>query len=129
MFRLRAKLWWRSGILGEARRMTDGDDRPAGYRDVFAAREFRVLFAASGLFLVGETVKMLALSVLIYAATGSPLLAALAYVAGFLPQALGGTFLLSTADRWRPRRLMVGYDLARLGLVVALAAGRLRPGR
>jgi hypothetical protein len=87
------------------------------------------LFAASGLFLVGETVKMLALSVLIYAATGSPLLAALAYVAGFLPQALGGTFLLSTADRWRPRRLMVGYDLARLGLVVALAAGRLRPGR
>ncbi|WP_051753228.1 hypothetical protein [Streptosporangium amethystogenes] len=65
----------------------------ATYREVFAVRQFRVLFTGYALFLGGETVKMLALSVTVYASTGSPLLAALAYAAGFLPYALGGTLL------------------------------------
>ncbi|WP_345407112.1 hypothetical protein [Nonomuraea salmonea] len=62
----------------------------ATYREVFAVGQFRVLFTGYTLYLGGETVKMLALSVTVYAGTGSPLLAALAYVAGFLPYALGG---------------------------------------
>ncbi len=70
---------------------------------------------------------MLALSVLIYERTGSGLLAALAYVTGFLPHAVGGVFLLALADRWPPRRLIVGYDLFRLAMVVVLALGVLSP--
>jgi MFS family permease len=99
----------------------------ATYREVFAVRQFRVLFTGYTLFLGGETVKMLALSVTVYAGTGSPLLAALAYVAGFLPYALGGTLLLAYADRWPPRAVLVGYDLVRAAVVAVLAAGLLSP--
>ncbi|HEV7964849.1 MAG TPA: MFS transporter [Actinoplanes sp.] len=97
----------------------------ATYRQVFAVREFRTVLANFAVFLVGENVQMLALSVLVYASTGSALLAALAYVAGFLPQALGGTVLLAVADRWRPRRLLLGFDALRLVVAVLLASGTL----
>ncbi|WBB51913.1 MFS transporter [Verrucosispora sp. WMMA2044] len=102
-------------------------DRQATFRDVFAVAEFRVVFASYGIFMIGETVKMLALSVLVYERTGSGLLAALAYVTGFLPHALGGLFLLALADRWPARALIVGYDLARLATVAVLATGVLSP--
>jgi hypothetical protein len=46
---------------------------------------------------------MLAHSVTVHAGSGSSVLAALPYVAGFLPYALGGTLLLAYADRWPPR--------------------------
>ncbi|MGN9789093.1 MFS transporter [Nonomuraea sp. ZG12] len=109
--------------------MTTLQDAPARatYREVFAVRQFRVLLTGYTLFLGGETVKMLALSVTVYAGTGSSLLAALAYVAGFLPYALGGTLLLAYADRWPPRAVMVGYDLVRAAVAAVLAAGLLSP--
>jgi MFS family permease len=107
--------------------MTSVDAPRATYRQVFAVPEFRSLLAGFGIFLVSETVQMLALSVLIYTATGSALLAALAYVAGFLPQALGGTVLLAIADRWRPRRLLLAFDGLRLVAGVLLASGALPP--
>nr|WP_204290424.1 MFS transporter [Micromonospora gifhornensis] len=102
-------------------------ERPATFGDVFAVAEFRVIFGSFGIFMIGETVKMLALSVLVYERTGSGLLAALAYVTGFLPHALGGVFLLALADRMPARALIVGYDLLRLAVVVVLATGVLSP--
>ncbi|MFL9680544.1 MFS transporter [Streptomyces sp. KL110A] len=99
--------------------------RPATYREVFAVGQFRVLFGSYTLFLTGETVRMLALSVTVYAATGSPLMSALAYAAGFLPYALGGTLLLAFADRWPPRTVMVGYEVLRTAVTAVLAAGLL----
>ncbi|MCM1950759.1 MFS transporter [Streptomyces sp. G2] len=99
--------------------------RPATYREVFAVGQFRVLFGSYTLFLAGETVRMLALSVTVYAATGSPLMSALAYAAGFLPYALGGTLLLAFADRWPPRTVMVGYEVLRTAVTAVLAAGLL----
>ncbi|MEU4221474.1 MFS transporter [Actinoplanes sp. NPDC026623] len=107
--------------------MTVTADRRVTYRDVFAVPEFRVLLGTFALLLISESVKMLALSVLVYAGTGSPALAALAYAAGFLPQALGGTLLLSLADRWRPRRLLVAYDVLRLAVTAVLALSVLSP--
>lgn len=107
--------------------MTAVEQPRATYREVFAVAEFRAVLGGFALLLTGETVKMLALAVLVFASTGSPLLAALAYVAGFLPQALGGTLLLSLADRWRPRRVLVGYDVLRLVVAVLLASGALSP--
>ncbi len=99
--------------------------RPATYREVFAVGQFRVLFGSYTLFLVGEAVRMLALSVTVYAATGSSLLSALAYAAGFLPYALGGTLLLAFADRWRPRTVLIGYEVLRAAVSAVLAAGLL----
>ncbi|UBU17858.1 MFS transporter [Nonomuraea gerenzanensis] len=109
--------------------MTTPQAAPTGatYREVFAVRQFRVLFTGYTLFLGGETVKLLALSVTVYAGTGSSLLAALAYVAGFLPFALGGTLLLAYADRWPPRAVLAGYDLVRAVVAAVLAAGVLSP--
>jgi MFS family permease len=107
--------------------MPSVDTPRATYREVFAVPEFRTLLGGFAIFLVSETVQMLALSVLIYTATGSALLAALAYVAGFLPQALGGTVLLAVADRWRPRRLLLAFDALRFVVAVLLASGVLPP--
>ena len=51
----------------------------------------------------------------------SPLLAALAYAAGYLPWVIGGLFLADVADR-RPRRsVMVTCDAVRTVLVAAMA--------
>ncbi|MDG4791378.1 MFS transporter [Micromonospora sp. WMMD1102] len=106
---------------------TGSTEKQATFRSVLAVPEFRAVFASFGVFMVGETVKMLALAVLLYERTGSTLLAALAYVVGFLPHALGGVLLLALADRWRLRALMVGYDLLRLAAVAVLAIGVLPP--
>jgi MFS family permease len=107
--------------------MTAVEQPRATYRQVFAVREFRTLLAGFAVFLVSESMQMLALSVLIYVGTGSPLLAALAYVAGFLPQALGGTVLLAVADRWPARRVLLGFDALRCTVAVVLASGVLPP--
>ncbi|GAA5042303.1 MFS family permease [Thermocatellispora tengchongensis] len=93
----------------------------ARFRDVFAVREFRVLFGGFALLVIGEQVKMLALSVLVYARTGSAGLSALAYMAGWLPYLAGGTLLLALADRLPPRGLMVAGELTRLVVCLALA--------
>lgn len=107
--------------------MTPGQDRST-FRACFAVAEFRVLFGSQLLLVLGDTVKMLAFSVLVYARTGSPGLAALAYMIGFLPQVAGGVFLLSLADRWRPRALMVAGDLLRVATCLVLGLGDLPIG-
>ncbi|MEU9884927.1 MFS transporter [Sphaerisporangium sp. NPDC051011] len=95
--------------------------RRATFGEVFAVREFRVLFGSFALLVAGDTVKMLAFSVLVYARTGSAGLSALAYMSGFLPYVVGGIFLLSLADRVRPRRLMIVGEVVRVAVCLALA--------
>ncbi|MCC3773954.1 MFS transporter [Streptomyces sp. UNOB3_S3] len=81
------------------------------YRAVFAVPEFRAVFAAHVLSLLGVVVGEIALSVLVYRITGSPLLSALTFALGFLPYVLGGTLLAGVADRWPARRVLVTCDL------------------
>ncbi|MFF5225463.1 MFS transporter [Dactylosporangium sp. NPDC000521] len=96
-------------------------DRPATYREVFAEPSFRALFVARTLAIGANSLQIFALSVLVYAGTGSPLLSALAFGAGFLPQVVGGLLLGSLTDRLRPRPLIVaGYAVEAL-LAAALA--------
>ncbi|MET8143888.1 MFS transporter [Sphaerisporangium sp. NPDC005288] len=97
--------------------------RRATFGQVFAVPEFRVLFGSFALLVAGDTVKMLAFAALVYGRTGSAGLSALAYMSGFLPYVLGGTFLLSLADRMRPRRLMIAGELVRVAVCLALASG------
>ncbi|MFI9625556.1 MFS transporter [Streptomyces sp. NPDC052042] len=82
-----------------------------GYRAVFAVREFRAVFAAHLLSLLGVVVSELALTVLVYRLTGSPLLSALTFALGFLPYLVGGTLLAGVADRYPARRVLVTCDL------------------
>src|ERR1700753_1427942 len=94
--------------------------RPASratFGAIFAVREFRALWLSVLLSSAGDRLALVALAVLVYQRTGSPLLAALAYSAGYLPWVIGGLFLADLADR-RPRRtVMVGCDVARAVLV------------
>ncbi|MGW7355952.1 MFS transporter [Streptomyces sp. NPDC054802] len=83
----------------------------AGYRAVFAVGEFRAVFAAHVLSLLGVVVSEIALTVLVYDLTGSPLLSALTFALGFLPYLLGGTLLAGVADRYPARRVLVVCDL------------------
>ena len=65
------------------------------------------------------------MSALVYAYTGSPLLSALAYLGGFLPQAVGALTLLSLADRLPPRTTMAVWSLVHAGAVALFALGAL----
>jgi MFS family permease len=92
---------------------------------VFAVGEFRVLFAGLSLFALGFEAEILGLSVLVYARTGSSVWAAAAFSAGFLPQAVGGAFFTSLADRLPPRLVITTGLVVRAapGLVIGLLPG------
>ncbi|MFI8520409.1 MFS transporter [Streptomyces sp. NPDC085481] len=100
------------------------DPAATGYRAVFAVREFRFVFVAHLFSLLGVVVSELALTVLVYDLTRSPLLSSLTFALGFLPYLLGGTLLAGIADRHPPRRVLVVCDLvcaACVGLMVVPA--------
>jgi predicted MFS family arabinose efflux permease len=100
------------------------DKRPerATYRAVFAAREFRVLFAGMGMYVLGFEFEILGLSVLVFAQTRSAFLTALTFSMGFAPQAIGGALFTALADRLPPRLVIGTGLLARAvpGLVIGL---------
>src|ERR1700733_5532945 len=91
------------------------------YRELFAAPEFTPFFLASSVQVAAQTMSSLALATLIYAATGSPLLSALAMFGPSLMQVIGAATLLSAADRLPPRAVMSSLGLA-FGLGTAALA-------
>ena len=97
------------------------------YRQIFARPEFRVVLATFAVTVAAMTVKMLALSALVYAQTGSPLLSAVAFLAGFLPQAVGALTLMSLADRLPPRAALAWWRVAQK-TIASLCPGA-SPGR
>jgi MFS family permease len=96
-------------------------DRPATYREVFAVKEYRALFAAHLTSLLGDQAAKVALAILVLDRSDSPLLAALAYAVGYLPWIVGGPVLSPLADRLPRKRVMVRADILR-ALLVALMA-------
>ncbi|WP_344610710.1 MFS transporter [Dactylosporangium salmoneum] len=92
------------------------------YSAVLQNRAFRVLFGTRTLSILADTLRIVALSLLVYAATDSPALAALAYGIGFLPQLLGAGLIGALADRVRPRRLIALGYLAEAAVALLLAA-------
>ncbi|WP_455360918.1 MFS transporter [Streptomyces sp. SYSU K21746] len=92
----------------------------AGYRGVFGVREFRAVFAAHLMSILGVVVAEISLTVLVYDLTGSPLLSALTFALGFLPYLLGGTLLAGVADRYPARRVLVVCDLVCAGCAVLM---------
>ena len=97
--------------------------RPS-FRDVFAEREFRSLWVSYVLSAGGDRLALVALTLLVYDRSKSPLLAAVTFAAGFVPYLFGGMFLSGLADRLPRRSLMVASDLIRLVLVGAMLAPR-----
>jgi hypothetical protein len=90
--------------------------------------EFRALWSAQVLSVGGDQLARVALTVLVYAHTGSALLAAAAYAASIAPQFVGGLLLSGLADRWPRRRVMIICDLARAPLAALMAVPRMPTG-
>jgi predicted MFS family arabinose efflux permease len=97
----------------------------ATFRDVFAVGEFRALWASQVLSVAGDRLALVALTLLIYDRTRSPLLAAVAYAAGYVPYVAGALFLSGVADRLPRREVMVGCDVIRAALVAAMVIPRM----
>ena len=91
------------------------------FRDVFAVAEFRALWLAQLLSVVGDQLARVALTILVYDQTRSAFLAAVTFVASVIPTFVGGVTLSWLADRYPRRRVMIVCDLVRCGLVLVMA--------
>ncbi|MEU8541365.1 MFS transporter [Streptomyces sp. NPDC048717] len=81
------------------------------YRDLFRVPEFTPLFLGGTAHVAAQTVSGLGLATLVYRATDSALLSALAMFGPALAQLVGATTLLSAADRLPPRAVLTGVSL------------------
>jgi MFS family permease len=95
--------------------------RQATFREVFAVREFRPLFGTFLLSTAGDELARVALTVLVYQRTSSPLLSALTFAIGHLPWLLGGPFLATIADRLPRHRVLIATDVARAVVLAGMA--------
>ena len=100
---------------------TPPSPRRATFRDVFADGEFRAIWLAEFASIAGDQFARVALTVIVFQRTGSPLLTALTYAMTYLPWLVGGLFLSDLADRFPRRDVMIAADLARLVLVGVMA--------
>jgi predicted MFS family arabinose efflux permease len=91
------------------------------FRDVFAVAEFRALWMAQLLSVIGDQLARVALTVLVYDRTRSALLAAITFVVGIVPTFIGGVMLAWLADRYPRRTVMIACDVACALLVAVMA--------
>jgi MFS family permease len=95
------------------------------FRDAFAATEFRALWVAQLLSVVGDQLARVALTLLVYDRTRSAFLAAVTFVVSVVPTFVGGVTLAGLADRYPRRQVMIVCDLARCALVLVMAIPRM----
>jgi len=96
-------------------------DRQATYGEVFGVDEFRSLWLAQALSYIGDQFAQVALAVLVYNNTHSPLKTAVAYALTYLPPIMGGPVLSVLADLIPRRRVMIFCDVARAGILGLMA--------
>jgi MFS family permease len=88
---------------------------------VVANREFRGLWLAEALSIAGDQLAKVALAILVYQRTASPLWSAVVYAMTFLPALFGGLGLSQLADRFPRRTLLIWCILAQAALVGIMA--------
>ncbi len=88
---------------------------------MFASTEFRALWSAQLLSSAGDQLAQVTIGFVVYAKTGSPFLAALAYALTYLPSLMGGPALAGLAGAFPRQQLMITLDLPRAGLVALMA--------
>ncbi|MGH3171961.1 MAG: MFS transporter, partial [Trebonia sp.] len=98
-----------------------GSEGQSSYRDVFAISEFRAMWTAQTLSLLGNQLAQVAIAIIAYDRTHSAFLTALAYAFTYLPPIIGGPLLSGIADIFPRRGVMIFFDLLRLVLVCAMA--------
>jgi MFS family permease len=93
----------------------------AGFAGVLRVGEFRALWLAELLSVLGDQLARVALALLVYQRTSSAALSALTYALTFAPAVLGGALLSGLADRYPRRRVLVATDVVRACLAGAMA--------
>ena len=88
---------------------------------MFAVGEFRYLWLAQVLSVLGDQLARVAMTVLVYDQTRSAFWAAVTYAVTLVPWLLGGLALSGLADRLPRRTVMVACDIARMLLVGGMA--------
>lgn len=92
----------------------------ATFREVFAVREFRALWCSQLFSVIGDRLALVALTILVFDRSHSPLLTSVAYAAGYVPWVIGALFLSGLADRFPRRDVMVVCDVIRAVLVALM---------
>lgn len=87
---------------------------------MFAVREFRFVFAAHVMSILGTVFAQVSLAVLVFAQSGSALLTSLVFALTVLPYALSGLLLSGIADRHPARQVLVTCDLVSAACVAAM---------
>jgi MFS family permease len=93
----------------------------ATFREVFAVREFRVLWGAQVQSRIGDQLARVALSILVFNATHSPVWTAATYALTLLPPLFSAPLLTPLADRYPRRTVMAAADASRAALVALMA--------
>jgi predicted MFS family arabinose efflux permease len=93
----------------------------ATYREVLGLGEFRRLWIAHAQSRAGDQLGRVALAILVYGQTDSPLWTGITYALTYLPPLVGAPLLGGLADRYPRRRVLVVTDLWR-ALVFGLMA-------
>ena len=91
------------------------------YRSVLANREFSAMLVGEALSCFGDQVARVAVAILVFERTHSPLAASATYAVTFFGFLLFGPFVSTLSDRLTRRAVMVTSDLARAALMVLLA--------
>src|SRR5256714_1562819 len=89
--------------------------------DVLADREFRAMYAAQALSVVGDQLARIAVAFLVFSRSHSTLLTAISFAVSYLPWVVGGPLLAGYADRLPRRTVMIASDLIRVVLVLGIA--------
>jgi len=97
-----------------------GSPEQASWSALFASAEWRALWLAQAISLLGDQLARVAIAWLVFRDTGSALLTATVYAVTYLPWVVGGPLLGSFADRYPRRTVMVTCSLLSAGLVAVL---------
>lgn len=92
-----------------------------GFRDVLRVRAFAILYGAEVQSIIGDQLARVALSVLIFAWTGSAWVTAVTYGLTFFPAVFGGFALSRVGDRFSRRTVMIVCELIRAAAFATMA--------
>ncbi|MFD6950318.1 MFS transporter [Nocardiopsis sp. TSRI0078] len=97
----------------------NSDDWRSSYRDVMAIREFRSVWLAHALSMIGTNLLNIATSVLVFQVTGSALAAGVTLALTFLPPIIS-PLIAGLADLFPRRRVMIACDITRAAVIVLI---------
>jgi len=95
------------------------DDWRSSYRDVMAIGEFRAVWLAHALSMIGTNLLNIATSILVFQVTGSALAAGVTLALTFLPPIIS-PLIAGLADLFPRRRVMIACDLSRAAVIVLI---------